>query len=83
MEPRQYLVVVEGGNGQNYSAYSPDVEGCVATGDTLGEAIDNMRSALVFHLKGILLRGQEIPEGSDGTALYLTVPLPEIKPEPA
>jgi predicted RNase H-like HicB family nuclease len=83
MEQRQYLVVIEGGNRQNSSAYSPDVEGCVATGDTLGEAIDNMRSALVFHLEGILLRGQEIPEGSDGTAVYMTVPVPEVKPEPA
>ena len=77
MEQRQYLVVIEGGNGQNYSAYSPDVEGCVATGDTLGEAIDNMRSALVFHLEGIRLRGQEIPEGSEGTAVYMTVTVPE------
>ena len=81
MGQRQYLVIVEGGNGENYSAYSPDVEGCVATGDTLGEAIDNMRSALAFHLEGILLRGQEIPQGSDGTAVYLSVPVPEIKPE--
>jgi predicted RNase H-like HicB family nuclease len=83
MEQRQYLVIIEGGNGQNYSAYSPDVDGCIATGDTLGEAIDNMRSALVFHLEGVLLRGQEIPEGSDGTAVYMTIPVPEIKPEPA
>jgi predicted RNase H-like HicB family nuclease len=75
---RQYLVVIEGGqDGENYSAYSPDVEGCVATGDTLGEVIDNMQSALRFHLEGILLRGEEIPEGSSGTTIYLSVPVPE------
>jgi len=80
---RQYLVIIEGGqNGENYSAYSPDVEGCVATGVTLGEVIDNMQSALVFHFEGILLRGQEIPEGSTGTTVYLTVPIPEQAPQP-
>jgi predicted RNase H-like HicB family nuclease len=80
MEHRQYLVIIEGGqNGENYSAYSSDVEGCVATGDTLGEVIDNMQSALAFHLEGMLLNGEEIPEGSAGTTVYLTVTVPEIK----
>ena len=81
MEQTQYLIIVEGGKGENYSAYSPDVEGCVATGDMLGEAIDNMRNALVFHLEGMLLRGQEIPAGSDGTAVYMTINVPAVKPE--
>jgi predicted RNase H-like HicB family nuclease len=81
---RQFLVVIEGGhNGENYSAYSPDVEGCVATGDTLGETIDNMQSALKFHLESILLRGEELPEGSEGTTLYVTVTVPEISRLPA
>ena len=75
---RQYLVIIEGGqDGENYSAYSPDVEGCVATGDTLGEVVDNMQSALQFHLEGIRLRGEEVPPGSDGTTLYMTVTVPE------
>jgi predicted RNase H-like HicB family nuclease len=79
---KRYLVVVEW-SGRNYSAYSPDVEGCVATGDTLGEVIDNMQSALKFHLEGILLRGEEIPEGSQGTTLYMTIEVPEGNRLPA
>ena len=78
---RQYLVIVEGGeNGESFSAYSPDVEGCVATGATLGECIDMMRSALRFHFEGMALYGEEIPDGSSGTAVYLSIPIPEITP---
>lgn len=72
---RRYLVVVEGGQGENYSAYSPDVPGCVATGDTLDEVIQNMYEALQFHLEGMALDGEELPEGSV-TAIYLAVPEP-------
>jgi predicted RNase H-like HicB family nuclease len=73
---RRYLVVVEGGqNGENYSAYSPDVDGCVATGDTLEEVIENMYDALQFHLEGMALHGEEIPDGSV-TAIYLAIPEP-------
>jgi predicted RNase H-like HicB family nuclease len=73
---RRYLVVVEGGeNGENYSAYSPDVEGCIATGATLDEVINNMYEALQFHLEDMLQQGETLPEGSV-TATYLTVPVP-------
>jgi predicted RNase H-like HicB family nuclease len=75
---RQYLIVVEGGDGTNFAAYSPDVPGCVATGDTLGECIDEMRSALEFHLEGMALHGEELPEGSTGTAIYVNVSVPEV-----
>jgi predicted RNase H-like HicB family nuclease len=75
-EMRRYLVVVEGGqNGENYSAYSPDVDGCVATGDTLEEVIENMYGALQFHLEGMALDGEELPDGSV-TAVYLAIPEP-------
>jgi predicted RNase H-like HicB family nuclease len=78
---RRYLVVVEGGqNGENYSAYSPDVLGCGAVGDTLDEVLENMYEALEFHLEGMVLNGEEFPEGSL-TATYLAVPVPESKPE--
>lgn len=75
---RQYLIVVEGGDGTNYSAYSPDVDGCVATGDTLGECIDQMREALRYHFEVMLEHGEELPEGSSGTAVYLSVEIPEL-----
>jgi predicted RNase H-like HicB family nuclease len=76
---RRYLVVIEGGqNGENYSAYSPDVEGCVATGDTLDAVIQNMYEALEFHLEGMVMAGEELPEGSV-TAIYLAVPAPAAR----
>ena len=43
-------VVIEEAGG-NYSAYSPDLPGCVATGDTREEVKANMRAAVVFHLE--------------------------------
>lgn len=76
---RRYLVVVEGGqDGENFSAYSPDVTGCVATGDTLSEVIQNMYDALQFHLEGMAIDGEEIPEGSV-TAVYLAIPEPTLQ----
>jgi len=76
MGQRQYLIIIEQ-TENNYGAYSPDVPGCVATGDTLGECIDEMRAALEFHFEGMALHGEEIPEESYGTALYVTVAVPE------
>lgn len=39
--------------GQNYSAYVPDLRGCVATGATLAEAEQEIRAAVRFHIKGL------------------------------
>jgi predicted RNase H-like HicB family nuclease len=44
-------VIVEKASG-NFSAYSPDVPGCVATGTTEQETVDNMVKAIHFHLEG-------------------------------
>ena len=49
---KKYLVVVEE-TGTGYSAYSPDLEGCVATGQTRAEVEKNMRQAIKFHLEGL------------------------------
>jgi len=46
----KYLIVLEKSES-GVSAYSPDVGGYVATGETLDEALENRRSALVFHLR--------------------------------
>jgi predicted RNase H-like HicB family nuclease len=48
----QYLVIVEKAEN-NYAAFSPDVPGCVATGATVEETLNEMRSALEFHLEGL------------------------------
>ena len=80
MMQRQYLIIVEGGeNGSNYAAYSPDVPGCVATGATLGECIDEMRAALEFHLEGMALHGEDLPVSSTGTPVYVSVAVPRLE----
>ena len=62
IDSNRYLILVGGGPPTNYGAWSPDVLGCVATGDTIEECIAEMRSALAFHLEGMLEDGEEIPE---------------------
>ncbi|MFH0796609.1 MAG: type II toxin-antitoxin system HicB family antitoxin [Candidatus Omnitrophota bacterium] len=57
----RFLIVVEKANG-NYSAYSPDLPGCVATGTTRGETEENMHKAIEMHIQGLLEDGLPIPE---------------------
>jgi predicted RNase H-like HicB family nuclease len=45
----RYAVVIESGTG-NFSAYVPDLPGCIATGQTLEEVLSNIRAAAEFHL---------------------------------
>ena len=55
-----YAIVIEAGD-ENYSAYVPDVPGCVATGETVDETIATMREALRLHLALSREYGEEIP----------------------
>jgi predicted RNase H-like HicB family nuclease len=68
---RRYLIVIEKTN-TGYSAYSPDLPGCVATGLTTEEVENNMREAIEFHLEGLRLEGYEIPEPHSSSA-YIEV----------
>lgn len=54
------LVVVEKGKN-NYSAYAPEVLGCVSTGKTREEILRNMQEALKLHLEGMVEDGDELP----------------------
>lgn len=54
---RTFLIVIERAGG-NFSAYAPELPGCIATGSTEAEVETNMRSAIELHLKGF---------GEDGT----------------
>jgi len=65
-----YLILVEGGPPSNYSAWSPDLPGCVATGATVDEVEREMRAAIAFHLEGLAADGAAIPEPS-GAGVYL------------
>lgn len=55
-----YTVVVENA-GANYSAYVPDLPGCVAVGDTVEEVLESLRGAIVMHLEGLREDGEPIP----------------------
>jgi predicted RNase H-like HicB family nuclease len=72
-QPKQadrYLILIEGGPPSNYSAWSADIPGCVATGATVEEAEREMRAAIAFHLEGLAEDGARIPEPS-GPGVYV------------
>ena len=56
-----YLIIVEE-TSTGYSAYSPDLPGCVSTGHTREEVETNMREAIQFHIDGLKEEGYEVPE---------------------
>jgi predicted RNase H-like HicB family nuclease len=57
----RFLVVVERADG-NYSAYSPDLPGCIATGETREEVERNMHEAIEMHVQGLREDSLPIPE---------------------
>jgi predicted RNase H-like HicB family nuclease len=67
----RFHVVIEKANG-NYSAYSPDLPGCVATGATREEVEKNMHKAIEMHVKGLIEDKLSIPE-SQSFAEYVAV----------
>lgn len=87
----KYLIVIEKGKN-NYSAYSPDVSGCIATGKTVEETISNMKEALEFHIEGMLEDGESFPMpktlnyyienteeiSSDDILAHIEIKLPEM-----
>ena len=87
----KYLIVIEKGEN-NYSAYSPDISGCVATGKTVEETIKTMKEALEFHIEGMLEDGESFPQpkslnyyigntdeiSSDDILTHIEIKLPEM-----
>jgi predicted RNase H-like HicB family nuclease len=61
-----YLVVFEKAKS-NYSAYSPDLPGCIATGKTRQEVERNIKEAISFHIEGLKEDGLTLPEPSSFT----------------
>ncbi|MEX2488024.1 MAG: type II toxin-antitoxin system HicB family antitoxin [Pseudomonadales bacterium] len=57
----KYLIVIEKSE-TGYSAYSPDLPGCVSTGQTLEETERNMHEAISFHIEGLREEGYELPQ---------------------
>ena len=60
---KEYTVIYEQGPG-NWSAYVPDLPGCIATGKTLQETEHQIREAIEFHIQGPRQLGETIPEPS-------------------
>ncbi|MEA2046426.1 MAG: type II toxin-antitoxin system HicB family antitoxin [Euryarchaeota archaeon] len=67
----RFLVVIEKANG-NYSAYSPDLPGCVATGETREEVEQSMYEAIEMHMQGLIEDHLPIPK-PHATAEYVVI----------
>lgn len=76
---RTYLIIIEqpDGPGDNFSAYVPDLPGCVSVGDTEQEVIDNMADAIELHLQGMMEDGDPFPE-STVRAVEVAVREPQV-----
>ena len=59
----RYAIVIEKGP-ENYSAYVPDLPGCVSTGSTVSEAEENIKEAISFHIDGLKEDSLPVPEPS-------------------
>ena len=63
IDPMRYAIVIEKGE-RNYSAYVPDLPGCVSVGDTLEDVKTEIREAIELHLEGMREDGFPIPKPS-------------------
>lgn len=60
---KEYTVLYESG-ARNWSAYVPDLPGCIATGKTRKQVVRLIREAIEFHIEGMMARGEKVPEPS-------------------
>ena len=67
----RFLIVIEKANG-NYSAYSPDLPGCIATGRTKDQAAKNIHEAIELHIQGLKEDRLPIPK-AHASAEYIAV----------
>jgi predicted RNase H-like HicB family nuclease len=66
----KYLVIYER-TATGYSAYAPDLPGCITTGPTLAETERLMKEAIEFHLEGLREDGLPIAEPNSGAQIFL------------
>jgi predicted RNase H-like HicB family nuclease len=74
----RYAIVIENAGG-NYSAYVPDLPGCIATGETLAGTEQAIRDAIAIHLEGLREDGTPIPPPSSRVE-YVEVAAQEMEP---
>lgn len=70
----KFAIIVEWGPS-NYSAYAPDIPGCIATGRTVEDTVSSMREAIEFHIEGLRDMGEPIPK-STSLCEYVEVDVP-------
>jgi predicted RNase H-like HicB family nuclease len=63
----QYAIVIERGPS-SYGAYVPDLPGCIAVGDSEAEVTQLIRKAIKFHIEGMRLNGESIPQPTSRVA---------------
>ena len=68
----RYLIVIER-TATGFSAYSPDLPGCIAAGSTRDEVEREMQGAITFHVDGLKAEGMPIPEPSSSSS-YVEIP---------
>lgn len=69
----KYTIVIEKADG-NYSAYCPDLPGCIATGASMEQIVKRMRAAIEFHIRGLKAEGLDIPPpATTATLVEVTV----------
>ncbi|MBV9804122.1 MAG: type II toxin-antitoxin system HicB family antitoxin [Solirubrobacterales bacterium] len=69
-DPERYTILLERADDGGWGAWSPDLPGCVALGDTIEQAISEMREAIAFHLEGLAEGGDLVPEPT-GPGVYI------------
>ena len=75
MAKYRYLIVIEKASN-NYSAYVPDLPGCITTGKDLKEIHRNMQEAIALHLEGMARSNEPIPEPVETLTDYVEVDVP-------
>jgi len=68
----EYLIVIEK-TKTGYSAYSPDIDGCIAVGDTKEKCEISMKEALKFHIEFMLEKGYEVPKPKRREAEFVKI----------
>ena len=67
-----YAVIIEG-DGEEYSAYAPDLPGCVAAGSSAAEVEELMREAIRLHIDSLRAHGEPVPPPSAAAATVVQV----------
>ncbi len=69
----KYVVLFEHSDATNWSAYVPDLPGCIATGKTKSETEQMIREAIEFHIEGMRLDGETVPAPTTEVE-YINIP---------